>query len=154
LIPSNWATSPFSAATRIDSDGWTAELRIPYSQLRFSRDVAQTWGLEVRRFIKRREEEERGRRGEEERKHREEDRARSERDEDSSWSPFPSLELTAAPEPAISGSLDSDLDALKRAEAEVEKEFMAKEEAIRKALEEQERRFRLEEEAGGAMDLA
>jgi len=103
---------------------------------------------------KRREEEERGRRGEEERKHREEDRARRERDEDSSWSPFPSLELTAAPEPAISGSLDSDLDALKRAEAEVEKEFMAKEEAIRKALEEQERRFRLEEEARAAMDRA
>jgi hypothetical protein len=47
----------WEAATRIDSDGWTAELRIPYSQLRFSRDVAQTWGLEVRRFIKRREEE-------------------------------------------------------------------------------------------------
>jgi hypothetical protein len=47
----------WEAATRIDSDGWTAEIRIPYSQLRFSRAVQQTWGLEVRRFIKRREEE-------------------------------------------------------------------------------------------------
>ena len=44
-------------------------------------------------------------------------------------------------------------DLLKRL-AEVEKEFMAKEEVIRKALEEQERRFRLEDEARQAMDRA
>jgi Domain of unknown function (DUF5916)/Carbohydrate family 9 binding domain-like len=43
----------WEAATHIDSDGWTAEIRIPYSQLRFSRDSVQTWGLQVRRFIKR-----------------------------------------------------------------------------------------------------
>jgi hypothetical protein len=47
----------WEAATHIDSNGWTAEIRIPYSQLRFSRDSVQTWGLEVRRFIKRRDEE-------------------------------------------------------------------------------------------------
>jgi len=47
----------WEAATRIESDGWTAEIRIPYSQLRFSRDSVQTWGLQVRRYIKRREEE-------------------------------------------------------------------------------------------------
>src|SRR5205085_6578539 len=47
----------WEAATHIDSDGWTAEIRIPYSQLRFSRDSVQTWGLQVRRFIKRRDEE-------------------------------------------------------------------------------------------------
>jgi hypothetical protein len=47
----------WEAATRIDADGWTAEIRIPYSQLRFSRDSVQTWGLQVRRFIKRRDEE-------------------------------------------------------------------------------------------------
>jgi hypothetical protein len=47
----------WEAVTHIDSDGWTAEIRIPYSQLRFSRDAEQTWGLEVRRYIKRREEE-------------------------------------------------------------------------------------------------
>ena len=46
----------WEAATHIDEDGWTAEIRIPYSQLRFSRDSVQTWGLQVRRFIKRRDE--------------------------------------------------------------------------------------------------
>jgi hypothetical protein len=46
----------WEAATHIDADGWTAEIRIPYSQLRFSRDSVQTWGLQVRRFIKRRDE--------------------------------------------------------------------------------------------------
>jgi hypothetical protein len=40
-------------AAHIDSLGWTAELRIPYSQLRFSRDTAQTWGLQVMRLIDR-----------------------------------------------------------------------------------------------------
>ena len=44
------------ASTRIDTDGWTAEIRIPLNQLRFSRDSVQTWGLQVRRFIKRRDE--------------------------------------------------------------------------------------------------
>jgi hypothetical protein len=43
----------WEAATSIDSDGWTAEIRIPYSQLRFSRNPEQTWGLQIRRFIKR-----------------------------------------------------------------------------------------------------
>ncbi|MEP6494072.1 MAG: DUF5916 domain-containing protein [bacterium] len=43
----------WEVATHIDDDGWTAEIRIPFSQLRFSRDSVQTWGLEVRRFIKR-----------------------------------------------------------------------------------------------------
>ena len=47
----------WEAATHIDTDGWTAEIRIPYSQLRFSRDSVQTWGLQVRRFIKRTNEE-------------------------------------------------------------------------------------------------
>jgi len=46
----------WEAATRIDPDGWTAEIRIPYSQLRFSRDSVQVWGLQLGRFIKRREE--------------------------------------------------------------------------------------------------
>jgi hypothetical protein len=46
----------WEAATRIDSAGWTAELRIPYSQLHFSRQEVQTWGLQIRRFIQRRNE--------------------------------------------------------------------------------------------------
>src|SRR5690242_12803602 len=46
----------WEAATSIDAEGWTAEIRIPFSQLRFSRGSVQTWGLQVRRFIKRRDE--------------------------------------------------------------------------------------------------
>jgi hypothetical protein len=47
----------WQVATRIDSAGWTAEIRIPFNQLRYSRDSLQTWGLQIRRFIKRRQEE-------------------------------------------------------------------------------------------------
>ena len=43
----------WEVATSIDSLGWTAELRIPYSQLRFSRRPDQTWGLQLRRFMQR-----------------------------------------------------------------------------------------------------
>ena len=41
------------AATRIDSLGWTAELKIPFSQLRFPRDSMQTWGMQVWRYVQR-----------------------------------------------------------------------------------------------------
>ena len=37
----------------IDSAGWTAEMRIPFNQLNFSRDTDQTWGVQVIRFIHR-----------------------------------------------------------------------------------------------------
>ncbi|MGI9076617.1 MAG: DUF5916 domain-containing protein [Gemmatimonadaceae bacterium] len=43
----------WEASARIDSAGWTAEMRIPLSQLRFARDSVQTWGLQVRRFVNR-----------------------------------------------------------------------------------------------------
>jgi hypothetical protein len=43
----------WQAATRVDSAGWTAELRIPWSQLRFSTDTAQSWGLQVWRYVER-----------------------------------------------------------------------------------------------------
>lgn len=43
----------WQAATRVDSAGWTAELRIPWSQLRFSADTTQTWGLQVWRYVER-----------------------------------------------------------------------------------------------------
>lgn len=39
----------WDAATSIDDDGWTAELRIPFSQLRFSRQPAQVWGIQISR---------------------------------------------------------------------------------------------------------
>ncbi len=41
----------WEAATHVDSAGWSAEIRIPYSQLRFSRDSVQTWGLQIWRYI-------------------------------------------------------------------------------------------------------
>jgi hypothetical protein len=39
--------------TRIDDLGWTAELAIPFSQLRFPQGVDQKWGLQIERLIKR-----------------------------------------------------------------------------------------------------
>ena len=41
----------WEAATHVDSEGWTAEMRIPFSQLRFSRDRRQTWGLQIWRYV-------------------------------------------------------------------------------------------------------
>jgi len=46
----------WEAATQVDSLGWTAEIRIPFSQLRFSRDSVQAWGLNLTRFIQRKQE--------------------------------------------------------------------------------------------------
>ena len=41
----------WQAQTAVDERGWTAELRIPFSQLRFNRRSPQIWGLNVRRWI-------------------------------------------------------------------------------------------------------
>ena len=46
----------WAVATSMDSGGWTAEYRIPFSQLRFSRDSVQTWGVQFERVIGRRNE--------------------------------------------------------------------------------------------------
>ena len=46
----------WEAATRIDDDGWSAEIRIPLSQLKFSGASSQTWGMQLRRWIQRRNE--------------------------------------------------------------------------------------------------
>jgi hypothetical protein len=46
----------WEAATRIEDDGWTAEIRIPLSQIKFSSAPSQTWGLQLRRWIQRRNE--------------------------------------------------------------------------------------------------
>jgi hypothetical protein len=43
----------WETATRIDSLGWTAELRIPFNQLNFSRALDQTWGIQIIRFANR-----------------------------------------------------------------------------------------------------
>ncbi len=42
--------------TNIDAEGWTAEMRIPLSQLRFDKKGSQTWGLQVARMLFRKEE--------------------------------------------------------------------------------------------------
>ncbi|MDC8005903.1 DUF5916 domain-containing protein [Aureisphaera galaxeae] len=40
-------------STAIDSDGWTAEMRIPLSQLRFGNDEEQEWGIQsTRRYFR------------------------------------------------------------------------------------------------------
>ena len=43
----------WEVATSIDSLGWIAEIRIPFAQLRFSRDSAQTWGMQIWRYVDR-----------------------------------------------------------------------------------------------------
>jgi hypothetical protein len=47
----------WQAATRRDSKGWYAEMRIPLSQLRFAEDREQTWGMQLIRRISRNGEE-------------------------------------------------------------------------------------------------
>lgn len=41
--------------TNVDAEGWTAEMKIPLSQLRFSADTNQKWGLQVVRKLLREE---------------------------------------------------------------------------------------------------
>ncbi|MDQ3996798.1 MAG: carbohydrate binding family 9 domain-containing protein [Gemmatimonadota bacterium] len=41
----------WDAATTIDSLGWAAELRIPFSQLRFNARAAQVWGINLARMV-------------------------------------------------------------------------------------------------------
>ena len=46
----------WEGAASIDSLGWSAEFRIPLSQLRFPRDSVQTWGFQIWRTLARRNE--------------------------------------------------------------------------------------------------
>ena len=46
----------WDAAATTDSGGWTAEMRVPFSQLRFTEADEQTWGLQLERLIDRRQE--------------------------------------------------------------------------------------------------
>jgi hypothetical protein len=41
----------WDVATSVDAGGWVAEYRIPFSQLRFSRDSVQTWGIQFERIV-------------------------------------------------------------------------------------------------------
>ena len=46
----------WDSATRIDGEGWTAEIRIPYSQLRFPDRAEHVWGINFGRVIERKNE--------------------------------------------------------------------------------------------------
>jgi hypothetical protein len=46
----------WDVATSIDSLGWVAEIRIPFSQLRYDRNTTD-WGIQIVRFIQRKQEE-------------------------------------------------------------------------------------------------
>ncbi|MEJ2336007.1 MAG: DUF5916 domain-containing protein [Gemmatimonadales bacterium] len=41
----------WQAKSQIDDEGWTAEMAIPFSQLRFQSGDEQTWGININRFI-------------------------------------------------------------------------------------------------------
>jgi hypothetical protein len=43
----------WTGETSVDSGGWTAEMRIPFSQIRFNTAAQQTWGIQVERQIAR-----------------------------------------------------------------------------------------------------
>jgi len=45
------------ARTSVDDEGWTAELWIPFSQLRFTDRTPQVWGLNIQRWVPSRNEE-------------------------------------------------------------------------------------------------
>jgi hypothetical protein len=47
----------WDARTTVDAEGWTVEMRVPFSQLRFSPGDQQTWGLNFSRYIQRNNEE-------------------------------------------------------------------------------------------------
>lgn len=51
----NW-NPVWEARAVIDSAGWTAELRIPFSQLRFRDQPLQVWGLNIQRWVPQRNE--------------------------------------------------------------------------------------------------
>ena len=41
----------WSGSARVDAEGWTAEMRIPFSQLRFNAAAEQVWGLQLTRNV-------------------------------------------------------------------------------------------------------
>ncbi len=44
------------AKTHVDKEGWTAEIRIPLSQFRYGSEPDKVWGLQVKRFVFRKQE--------------------------------------------------------------------------------------------------
>ncbi|MGZ5440635.1 MAG: DUF5916 domain-containing protein [Thermoanaerobaculia bacterium] len=49
----------WQSATAIDEGGWTAEMRVPFSQLRLDNRPEQLWGINFIRWVKRRQEQDR-----------------------------------------------------------------------------------------------
>ncbi len=53
----DWTWDPiWWVATNVNEEGWSAEMRIPLSQLRFDKSKEQIWGVEIARFLFRKEE--------------------------------------------------------------------------------------------------
>ncbi|MBC8047658.1 MAG: carbohydrate binding family 9 domain-containing protein, partial [Fimbriimonadaceae bacterium] len=48
----NW-DAVWQSATKINADGWCAEIKIPYSAIRFPNEMSQTWGINFVREVKR-----------------------------------------------------------------------------------------------------
>jgi len=46
----------WEVATAVTGEGWVVEMRIPFSQLRFSREEHQVWGIQIERSIHRKQE--------------------------------------------------------------------------------------------------
>lgn len=46
----------WSARTALEATGWTAEIRIPFTQMRFVEGVAQPWGININRYVPHRNE--------------------------------------------------------------------------------------------------
>jgi hypothetical protein len=61
LYNDDWDTDEWNGvwqgSAQRTSDGWTVEMRIPYSQLRFKKSEVQTWGINFKREIARKNEE-------------------------------------------------------------------------------------------------
>ena len=49
---SSW-NGVWQSAAQIDDDGWSVEMRIPYSELRFPKNEVQTWGINFVRKVQR-----------------------------------------------------------------------------------------------------
>jgi hypothetical protein len=55
FLDSTW-DAVWESAVAVGADGWTVEMRIPLSQLRFPKAARYTWGINVQRIIRRRNE--------------------------------------------------------------------------------------------------
>jgi hypothetical protein len=60
LYNDSWDDSSWDAvwesAVSVDESGWSVEMRVPFSQLRFPESAQHTWGINVRREIRRKNE--------------------------------------------------------------------------------------------------